>query len=60
MQIYNIISIAYLEPTIDPTLDLYQRRRLLLPAVVKDGYDEYEIGQLLRKRRIRRRRGWSI
>ena len=59
MRIHNVISVAHLEPATDPEADPYRRRRLPAPAVVVDGYEEFEIEKLLQKRRIRRGRGWS-
>ena len=59
MRIHDVISVAHLEPTTDPAADPYQRRRSPPPAVVVDGEDEYQVEKLVRKRRIRRGRGWS-
>ncbi len=59
MRIHDVVSIAHLEPATDPAEDPYQRRRPPAPAEVIDGEDEYEVEKLLRKRRIRRGRGWS-
>ncbi len=59
MRIHDVISIAHLEPATDPAEDPYRRRRLPVPAVVVEGEEEYEIEKLLRKRSIRRGRGWS-
>lgn len=60
MRIHDVISVAHLEPATDPVEDPYRRRRLPMSAVVIDGEDEYEIEKLIRKRRIRRRRDYSI
>ena len=59
MKIHNVISIAHLEPATNPTEDPYGRHRQEPPAVVVDGQDEWEIERIIRKRRIRRGRGWS-
>lgn len=53
------MSVAYLEPATDPADDPYLRRRPPPPTVVIDGEEEYQVERLLRKRRIRRGRGWS-
>ena len=61
MRIHPIISVAHLEPSTDPALDLYYRHRLPPPTVIVEGEIEYEINKLVRKRKIRRGRGrtWS-
>lgn len=59
MLIHDVISVAHLEPATDPQADPYQRHRIQAPAVVVDGYEEFEIEKLLQKRRIRRGHGWS-
>lgn len=59
MRIHDVISIAHLEPATDPARDPYKRRRPPPPAVVVDGEEEYQVERLVRKRRIRRGRGWS-
>ena len=59
MRIHDVISIAHLEPATNPKNDPYRRRRLLAPAIVIDGQEEWEIEKLIQKRKIRRGRGWS-
>ena len=57
MQIYNIISIVHLEPTIDSIKDSYQRHRPSPSAVIFESEEEYKVEKIVRKRRIRRGRG---
>ena len=40
MKIYNVISIAHLEPATDPAEDPYRRRRPSAPTVIVDGEEE--------------------
>ena len=61
MKIHNVISIAQLEPAAqhperDP--DPYHRVSTPPPAVAVDDEEEWEIEQVLQKRRSRRGRGW--
>ena len=56
---HNVVSITHLDPATDPALNLYYRYRSPPPTVVIDGEDEYQIEKLVRKRRIRKGRGWS-
>ena len=58
MKIHDVISIAHLEPASDPALDPYHRHHSPPPAVIVDGDIEYVIEKLLRKRRVRKGRGW--
>lgn len=61
MRIHDVVSVAHLEPATDPKLDPYKRNRSPPPSVVTiDGEAEYEIDKLVRKRRIRKGKGWSI
>ena len=60
MRIHPVISIAHLEPSTDPALDPYYRHRSPPPAVTVEGEIEYEIDRLVRKRRVRKGKGWSI
>ena len=57
MRIYNVVSVAMLEP-LPAKSDLYRRRLSPSNAVVIDNEDEYVIEKLVRKRRIRRGREW--
>ena len=60
MRIHNVISVAHLEPATDPSEDPYHRHHSPPPAVTIDGEDEYVIDKLVRKRRVRKGRGWSV
>ena len=59
IRIHDVITVAILEPTTDPKEDPYKRRPPPPPAVVVDGEQEHIIDKIVRKRRIRRGRGWS-
>ena len=62
MRIHPVISVAHLEAATDPDQDPFQRPRPQLdhpPPVLVEGEPEFAIDRLLRKRRIRRGRGWS-
>ena len=60
IRIHNVISVAHLEPATDPSEDPYHRHHSPPPAVTIDGEDEYIIDKLVRKRRIRKGRSWSV
>lgn len=60
IRIHNVVSIAHLKSTTDPTKDPYRRRRLSVLAVMVEGEEEYEVEKLLRKRSTRRDRGWYV
>ena len=53
MRIYDVVSIAHLEPAIDPASDPYKRPATVPPAVIVDNHEEYEIERLVRKRQRR-------
>ena len=60
MKIHNVISIAHLKPFIDSAKDSYRRRRLSIFVIVIDEEEKYEIEKLLKKRIIKRKRGWFV
>ena len=53
MRIYDVVSVAHLEPATNPASDPYERPVTVPPAVIVDNHEEYEIDRLIRKRQRR-------
>ena len=59
-QIHDVISLAHFEPATDFRNDLHRRYRIFPPAVIVDDQKKSEIEKFIQKRRIRRKKRWSI
>ena len=58
-RIYDVFTVAQLEPCPDPATDPYNRGRLtILPAVIIDDHEEYRVERILNKRIVKRGRGF--
>ena len=55
MKIHKVLFVAHLKPITNPRDDSYQRHRVSAPPLVIDDAEEFEIKQILAKRRIRKK-----
>lgn len=60
MKIYDVISLAYFEPVIDPRNDPHHRHRTFPPAVIMNGQKNWKIEKWMQKRQIQRNKKWSV